>query len=360
MAIVTSLHRVLIVGVGSIGERHLRCFQATGRASLSFCETNADLRRRIADRYAVDRVFADIDAALRDPPDAAVIATTAPSHIPIATKLAAASVHLLIEKPLSTSLDGMNELQNLVCRNRLAVAVAYVLRANPVFLAMKEALDSGKFGRPLHLTAVCGSHFPTYRPAYRDIYYNNRATGGGAVQDALTHILNAGEWFVGPIDRLMADAAHLALDGVQVEDTVNVLARHGGVLGCYSLNQHQAPYETSITVVCERGTCRLEAHENRWRWMSQPSSEWTDETFPPLERDSLYIRQAHKFLDLIEGAGPQFCSLDEGMQTLKVNLAALASIDQGGWRTITSNHAAESPFKGIFHAGSIQDRSTTV
>jgi predicted dehydrogenase len=50
------------------------------------------------------------------------------------------------------------------------------------------------------------------------------------VQDALTHTINAAQWLVGNIDRVVADAAHLALEGVDVEDTVNVLARHGGVL----------------------------------------------------------------------------------------------------------------------------------
>lgn len=41
----------------------------------------------------------------------------------------------------------------------------------------------------------------------------------------MTHLLNLGEWLASPIDRLTADAAHLALEGVTVEDTVNVLTR---------------------------------------------------------------------------------------------------------------------------------------
>ena len=52
-----------IVGVGSIGERHLRCFQATGRAEASFVEINPALRATIAERYHVPG-FADLDAAL--------------------------------------------------------------------------------------------------------------------------------------------------------------------------------------------------------------------------------------------------------------------------------------------------------
>jgi predicted dehydrogenase len=340
----TTMHRVLIIGVGSIGQRHLRCFQATGRAVLSLCETNAELRRQVAEQYGVDRAYADLDAALADPPSAAVIATPAPLHIPMATKLAAAGVHLLIEKPLSTSLEGLDALQDAIGQKGLLAAVAYVWRANPVLREMKEALDSGRFGRPLHLTAHCGQHFPTYRPAYREIYYKDRALGGGAIQDCMTHLLNAGQWLAGPIDRLMADAAHLALEGVEVEDTVNVLTRQGGVLGCYSLNQHQAPNETTITVICQRGTCCFETHNNRWRWMVSPGSEWVEHQHPPLERDVMFVTQANAFLDFVEGRGRPLCTLDEAVATLRCNLAALASLNFGGWQQVSP--AAEKPGPG--------------
>ncbi len=123
------------------------------------------------------------------------------------------------------------------------------------------------------------------------------------IQDALTHVLNAGQWLVGPIDRLVADAAHQVLAGVNVEDTVHVLTRHGDVLGSYSLNQHQAPNEFSLTVVCEQGTVRWETHANRWRWMSRPDEAWHDEPHEPQPRDAAFITQAHRFLDAVEGIG---------------------------------------------------------
>jgi predicted dehydrogenase len=323
----SSLKKLLIVGVGSIGLRHLRCFQNTGRVRVSFCETNPELRSQVAKEYEVEQTFATLDDALAERPDAAVIATPAPLHIPIATQLAEASVHLLIEKPLSTSLDGVDALQTLVQKRGLTAMVAYVYRANPILEAMRAAILSGRFGRPLEIIAVCGQHFPTYRPAYRDIYYRDRAMGGGAIQDAMTHILNAGEWLVGPIDRLVADASHQTLEGVDVEDTVHILTRHGRVMGNFSLNQHQTPNEITITVVCERGTVRYENHEYRWRWLTTPGEPWHDEIYKPFERDAWFIRQANIFLDVLEGRATPPCSLDEGIQTLRVNLAALASAD---------------------------------
>ena len=103
---------------------------------------------------------------------------------------------------------GVAELMAEVERQWLTAAVAYVYRAHPALAAMREAIRSGRFGEPVQVVAVSGQHFPLYRPAYRDIYYKDRATGGGAVQDALTHVLNAAEWLVGPVTRLAADVGN--------------------------------------------------------------------------------------------------------------------------------------------------------
>jgi predicted dehydrogenase len=329
------MHRVLVVGVGSIGERHLRCFAATGRARLSLCEVSPDLRRSVAERYAVTDVFADLDTALASGPGVVVICTPAHLHVPMARAAVRAGAHVLVEKPLSTTFDGVSELLDVVERRRVAAAVAYVYRAHPALAAMRDALRAGRFGEPVQVVAVSGQHFPLYRPAYRTIYYNDRATGGGAVQDALTHVLNAAEWLVGPVTRLTADVGHQVLEGVTVEDTAHVLTRHGTVMGSYSLNQHQAPNESTITVVCTRGAARFEFHNARWRWLTEPGGEWIDEPAGPLERDALFARQANAFLDAVEGTAAPLCPLADARQTLAVNLAVLRTAERGGWEAIS-------------------------
>lgn len=335
-------HAVLIVGVGSIGERHLRCFQATGRAEVSLVEVNSALRATIAERYGV-RAYANLDEALTDRSSdsrsqvlSAVVATPANHHVDIAIRLAEADHHLLIEKPLSTNINSVGKLSSVVRERAVVVSIAYVYRSFPALIAMREALLSGRFGKPVEIVAVCGQHFPTYRPAYRNIYYNHHVTGGGAIQDALTHVLNAGQWLVGPIDRLVADAAHQVLADVNVEDTVHVLARHGDVLGSYSLNQHQAPNESTLTVICQQGTVRWETHTQRWRWMTQPDEAWHDEPHEPQPRDAAFVYQANCFLDAVEGTRHPLCTLDEGLQTLRVNLAALASVHSRSWQSVGS------------------------
>jgi predicted dehydrogenase len=325
---------ILIVGVGSIGERHLRCFLATGRADIWLCEINPVLRRAVAERYPAARVFEDYSVALEQKPDAVVICTPADLHIPLALLAAKRGVHLLIEKPLSTKTDGLEALRSEIASRKIVAGVAYVFRAHPALIAMREAVRSGTFGKPLQIVGTFGQNFPFYRPGYRETYYRNRATGGGAVQDALTHAINMGEWLVGPVEKLVADAAHQSLEGVEVEDTVHVLTRHGSVLGSFSLNQYQAPNEGFLTVVCQNGTARFESHLHRWRWQTEPGSVWHDEPAANLERDTLFTNQAGSFLNALEGLHPPSCTLEEGAQTLRVNLSILRAIDEPRWQTV--------------------------
>lgn len=326
--------RVLVVGAGSIGERHVRCFAATGRAQLAVCEVDADVRQTVAERYAIADAYEQYEDALAAGPQAVVVATPAHLHIPMAAAAVRAGAHVLVEKPLGTSFDGVDELIAEVARRRVVAAVAYVYRCHPALAAMRAALAGGQFGSPVQIVANSGQHFPLYRPAYRDIYYQDHATGGGAVQDALTHLVNAGAWLVGPIDRLAADLDHQVLAGVSVEDTVHVIARQGPVMGNYCLNQHQAPNEATITVNCTRGTARFEYHENRFRWMTEPGGTWNDEQAQPLERDALFVRQAEAFIAAVEGQAPPLCTLAEARRSLAVNLAILRSAECGVWETI--------------------------
>ncbi len=330
-------HHVLVVGAGSIGERHLRCFLNTGRADVSFVEIQNELREKIAQRYPASTPYASLEDAFENGSqfDTAVIATPAPLHIGQSTRLMKKGLHLLIEKPLSLTLDGIDELQNLSRSSGKIAAVAYVNRANPIFAQMREALLSGRFGDPVEMVIVTGQNFPTYRPAYRDTYYRCREMGGGAVQDALTHMINAGQWMLGNIDRVVADADHLVLEGVEVEDTVHVLARHADVLATYSLNQHQAPNELTMTIICQRGTLRVELHKKRWRTMETPDTPWEDHDDFNFERDTLFERQAEFFLDAVEGKRPVLCDLSEAVESLKVNLAILKSLETGSWESIS-------------------------
>lgn len=327
--------RILVVGVGSIGERHVRCYRATGRTVVGVCEAHDERRNNVAARYDLCGAWSSLNEALVQSWDAVLIATPAHTHIPLALQVARAGFRLIIEKPLATSLDGVEELLSEVESRNLTCAVSYQYRAHPGVCAIKAALDLGRFGRPRQIYGMIAQHFPHYRPAYREVYFADRAQGGGAVQDAITHLLNLGEFLVGPINRLTVDAAHQQLDGVTVEDTVHVLTRQGDVMGAYALNLYQHPNESQVTVVCEGGTVRFELLKGRWRTMTEPEGTWEDHPCVLADRDAWYVANANAILDALAGRRPAPCTLRDGVQTLRVNLAALTSMETGAWQEIS-------------------------
>ena len=323
---------LLIVGTGSIGERHTRCFLRTGRVRVWIAESHAPTRDRVAAGYPLQGAYATLDDALARRYDAAVVATPANLHTEMATRLVDAGLHVLIEKPLATSFAGLDRLQALVDERRVVAQVAYPWRSNPALRVVKQVIDDGRIGDPVELLLVAGQHFPATRPAYREVYFASHAAGGGAIQDAVTHLVNAGEWLVGPVDRLMADHAHQVMRGVDVEDTAHLLTRHRRsghpqVLGAITLNLHQPPSETRMTVIGTEGLVRLDSGTVRVmqevEGVDRPQVPWEVLDPPPFERDDMMTDQAASFLDAIQYGERPRCTLAEARQTLRVCLTAL-------------------------------------
>ena len=159
-----------------------------------------------------------------------------------------------------------------------------------------------------------------------------RETGGGTLQDALTHLMNLGEFLLGPIHRIVADCDRLVLEGIEGEDTAHVLTRQGTIMGLYGYNQHQAPNDGVMMLICERGTFRVEANRMRWQVVTEPETPWTVHQLDPIERDDTFVIQAHRFLDYVANQEAEpLCRFEEGLQTLRGNLAIMQAADTQTW-----------------------------
>ncbi|MBS0631980.1 MAG: Gfo/Idh/MocA family oxidoreductase [Verrucomicrobia bacterium] len=323
-----SLTTILVIGCGSIGERHLRCFLQTSRARVTACESNPALAAKIAETYAVE-VLNDWRQSLARRFDGVVICTPAPTHVEIATAALDAGSHVLIEKPLSQSLRGIDGLLTARDRSGRTASVAYTLHLYPILRAAREFLAAQSLGPVKQVTVTTGQPFHVFRPAYANTYYRDRKAGGGAIQDALTHSVNWVESVLGPVDSVLCDCAHQVLPNVEVEDTVHVSTRHGAALANFSLNQFQAPNETTYQFNAAGGSVKIEVHNARWGTYAAGQDKWQWHDVAPLQRDEPFVLQADAFLDLMQGGPSRLCSLEAGLSTLRFNLAALASADSG-------------------------------
>lgn len=321
-------HSVLVLGAGGIGERHVRCFQQTTRATVFICEPNKARREEMAARYKTSG-FSSLEEALQNRKfSTAVICTPAPTHIPLAETCMEAGLHVLIEKPLATSLEGVDSLLETERKTQRVARVAYVYRSIPAVERAREIIQSGRLGVIKHIAAVSGQNYPTFRPDYRQIYYAKRESGGGAMQDVVTHLVHGVEWIMGPITDVACMAYHQVLEGVEVDDTVNLICLHeAGCLTSFALNQFQAPNESRILFHGEKASLSLEIVNQRIGLRGFGDEDWSWEVVPHGERDAMFITQANSFLDAVEGKSDHLSGIADALQTLKVNLAALKSSD---------------------------------
>ena len=324
-----SQKHILVVGCGSIGQRHARCFLKTARAQVAVCDTNSTMLKKARQEYDVASFESLQQAFAAQQFDGVVICTPAHTHIEIAMAALRRASALLIEKPLSVASKGIDELKLEMAKSNAFVRVAYVYHFMTALREARQILQSGAFGKPLQVSVVAGQNFASLRPSYREIYYAHHETGGGAIQDALTHLFNAVEWLIGPSTKIFCEAAHQSLEGVTVEDTVCVTAKNGTAIVSYSLNQFQWPNETAIQIHCERGSVKIEIHNQRWAIFSHASRNWEYHPAPVAQPDDAFVAQANAFLDGLEGKPNLLCTLDEAIQTLKCNVAALQSTRTG-------------------------------
>lgn len=320
---------ILVIGCGSIGDRHIRCFQRVGRAALTVCDADPALAGRIGLKYDLPWET-DWNRAMDSGRfDATVICTPAHLHVRMALESLRAGAHTLIEKPLSQSRDGVDELLNESVRSGLKAGVAYVYHFFPYLSAARQFLET-RVDEPVLLASyVGGQPFHLLRPGYAQTYYRDRRTGGGAIQDALTHVANWIESVLGPTESVLCDCAHLALPDVQVEDTVNLAARHHQALASYSLNQFQSASESTLQLHTANCSVKIELDLERWGYRFSGDSCWSWHDTPVTDYDICFMAQANAFLDWIEGQPSQVCSLEAAVRTLEFNMAALASAEKG-------------------------------
>ena len=149
--------KFLIVGLGSIGRRHLRHLVALGQTDITLCRTGRSTLPD--DDLAGYPVETDLDVAISHKPDAIIVSNPTSLHLETALLAANAGCHILLEKPIAHSLEGVADLQAAVKENVVRVLVGFQFRYHPGLQKMKKLIESGEVGPP-HLGASALGRIP--------------------------------------------------------------------------------------------------------------------------------------------------------------------------------------------------------
>jgi predicted dehydrogenase len=242
--------KILIAGLGSIGKRH-----ATNAAK--FAETAVfDIDRDAAETCRRElrlRSFSDFQTALEWKPDGVVVATPTSLHIPASLAAVDAGADVLVEKPISHSVDGVDNFLNRAEIFKRKVFVACNMRFHPAIKSIRENLDL--IGRPLFARAHYGNYLPDMRLGvdYRTLYAASRKQGGGAVLDGI-HELDYLTWLFGSVGTVLCHAQKLSDLEIDTEDYASISLRHiSGVASEIHLDYLRPFKRRGCEVVGEQG-----------------------------------------------------------------------------------------------------------
>lgn len=326
--------RFLICGLGSIGRRHLRNLRALGQEDIVLLRTG---KSTLPDEELADLpVESDLGRALeRWRPEGVIVANPTSLHLQVALPAARAGCHLLLEKPISHSLEGIAELRAAIAHRGVHMLVGFQFRFHPVLQRVKHLLEAGEIGRPLYAQAHWGEYLPAWHPweDYRKAYSARGDLGGGVVL-TLCHPFDYLCWLLGEVTGLTALTGKLSDLPISVEDSAEVLLEfacgaHGGI----HLDYVQRPPAHWLEIIGTRGTLRWDDADGTAHLFRAEAGD--RETFSPpagFERNDLFLAEIRHFIALVEGSDQApVCTLDDGISALRLALDTLASSRERQW-----------------------------
>lgn len=336
--------QVLIIGAGGIGQRHIRAWLATERVGVSIVEPDEAKRRDVAGQYPLEKNFADLAEANLGEYAAAVICAPANVHVPIAMTCTKANLPFLMEKPLAVTTEGVEDLLAAVHKKLLPARVAYVTRACPEALWLRQQMEQGRIGRVRMCYVNASQEFPKYRPDFQRTYYAREATGGGAILDGASHRFDLLLWLMGPVTEVAAMYDRLELPGVECEDSALILLRfRSGGLAQISMNQFQKPNVNTVEFIGTQGNLLMDMIAAEVRFCGDDSNQWQVQRFAEglsmrQYHEGRFRRQAEMFLNAMAGRDEApdrdksrsgglcpLTTLEEARESLRMALAAKRS-----------------------------------
>jgi predicted dehydrogenase len=330
--------KFLIAGLGSIGRRHFRNLIALGETDIVLLRSHrGTLSDDELNGYPVET---DLKEALKKHKPAAVIVSNPTAlHLDVAIPAAQAGCHILLEKPVSHSLNGLDTLQAAAEKSGGRILVGFQFRYHPALNKAREIIQAGILGKVLTAHVHWGEYLPDWHPweDYRQSYAARADLGGGVIV-TLTHALDYLRFMLGDVEALWSFNGHVSPLDLDVEDVAEIGLRFSsGLIGGVHLNYVQRPPVHQLEIVGTSGTLRWDNADGTLHFHKMPASFGSYSDLPPVpvtesfappdgfERNQLFIFQTKHFLDVIAGKAAPICTLDDGIQALRMALAAYES-----------------------------------
>ena len=242
-----------------------------------------------------------------------------------------AGCHCFVEKPLSHSMDKVDALVQEADQRGLVNMVGSNFKFHPIFIKMKEIMDSGVLGKITSARCQFGQYLPDWHPCedFRSGYSARKDLGGGVLLDS--HELGYMAWFLGEVDEIFCFSGKTSSLEIQTEDTAEVLLRFdSGAIAEAHLDYTQRAYRRNYEFFGEKGTMTWDFNEGKIRLFLAVENSWREYPQPKsYDINLMYMEQMRHFISCAGSGEHTVTDFKEGRKILQIILAAKKSSREG-------------------------------
>ncbi|MDD5433506.1 MAG: Gfo/Idh/MocA family oxidoreductase [Candidatus Pacebacteria bacterium] len=310
----TGKYKILVVGAGSIGQRHIKNLQALGVKQIGVVDPKLKSGKGL--------VFTTLKEALKEKWSAVFICSPSSTHLKIALEVAKTKTPMFIEKPLSHTLAGLSQLQK-AAQNIKPIMVGYNIDFHPQFKKIQAILKRKTLGKVWGVRAEFGYYLPDWRPKtdYSKGYSARKELGGGILLDDI-HEINLVYNLFGPIKNVFGLARKQSNLKINVEDYVEIILQfQNGVIGQIHMDYLQRSYSRHLKVIGEKGTLIWDLGNAKLDLFLTSTKKWkTIDQIKNFDGNQTYVAEVKEFLKCLQAKKSPSSDLQRGIETLKIIL----------------------------------------
>lgn len=316
------INKILIVGLGSIGRRHLEILRSFYPDADIRAVTSKSIKNN---KNILNGKFDNIDEAIKFEPQFAVISSPSSKHLKTSMKLALKKINLFIEKPISNSSKDVSELIKICKKNKIVSHVGYNLRFFFSLKKFKSLIDQGKIGKVLSVRCEVGQHLSSWRKniKYQNTVSSQKKLGGGVLLE-LSHEIDYISWIFGDIKWIIPYVDKISELNIDVEDTAHL------ILGCLNrkmnnlsivnltMDFYRHDRKRECIAIGKKGSLQWDGIRGCVKFLKKGASHWEELYIDKNNIDKSYISQWKFFLKLLENKKRSFNSLNNALKIVEI------------------------------------------
>ena len=311
--------KILLIGLGSIGKRHLQNIIELGYTDINIVSS----KDRLPEAFSRYKQYSSLDEALKtNVYKAAIVCVPTAYHLKYLQQLIQAKIpSVYLEKPVSHTYDNVQEIVRLSTENNTHIVVGFDMHYDVGLQKANELLSRNTIGKLISVNAQVGQYLPDWRPEedYRKGMSARKESGGGVMLD-LVHEFDYLYWLIGSVDTIASINKNSGVLGIETEDVAEVMLKFSnGVIGTVHLDYLQQKLVRNCMFTGSEGTIFWNLGERKVTWVNK-MKETNEFSYQDFERNDRFVAIMKNFLENTKD--DRLTNLHDGLESLKMVMAA--------------------------------------